>query len=94
MFDKLEDLVRRSEEIQNELAEPGVTNDQSRFKKLMKEQSDLAGIVEKYGEYKKAQQTAEESLELLDSENDAEMREMLKAELAGAKMISRGSRVS
>ena len=85
MFDKLEDLVRRYEEIQNELAEPGVANDQSRFKKLMKEQSGLAGIVEKYEEYKKAQQTVEESLELLDSENDAEMREMLKGELAGAK---------
>ena len=85
MFDKLEDLVRRYEEIQNELSEPGVTNDQSRFKKLMKEQSDLAGIVEKYREYKKAQQTVDESLELLDSENDPEMREMLKSELSGAK---------
>ena len=85
MFDKLEDLVRRYEEIQNELAEPGVTNDQGRFKKLMKEQSDLAGIVGKYEEYKKAKQTVEESLELLDSENDPEMREMLKSELADAK---------
>ena len=85
MFDKLEDLVRRYEEIQNELAEPGVTNDQSRFKKLMKEQSDLAGIVEKYTEYKKARQTVEESLELLESESDAEMRDMLKTELSDAK---------
>ena len=85
MFDKLEDLVRRYEEIQNELAEPGVTNDQSRFKKLMKEQSDLAGIVEKYTEYKKARQTVEESLELLESESDAEMRDMLKTELSEAK---------
>ena len=85
MFDKLEDLVRRFEEIQNELSEPGVTGDQARFKKLMKEQSDLAGIVEKYNEYKKAQKTVEDSLELLESENDAEMREMLKSELAEAK---------
>ena len=85
MFDKLEDLVRRYEEIQNELAEPGIANDQNRFRKLMKEQSELAGIVEKYTEYKKARQTAEESLELLESENDAEMREMLKGELSGAK---------
>ncbi|MCR5331092.1 MAG: peptide chain release factor 1 [Lachnospiraceae bacterium] len=85
MFDKLEDLVRRFEEIQNELAEPGVTNDQNRFKKLMKEQSDLAEIVEKYGEYKKHKQTVEESLELLESENDPEMREMLKSELSDAR---------
>ncbi len=85
MFDKLEDLVRRYEEIQDELSQPDVANDQARFKKLMKEQSDLAGIVEKYGEYKKAQQTIDESLELLDSESDPEMREMLKSELASAK---------
>ena len=85
MFDKLEDLVRRFEEIQNELSEPGAANDQNRFKKLMKEQSDLAGIVEKYGEYRKAQQTVSESLELLDGENDPEMREMLKTELSDAK---------
>ena len=85
MFDKLEDLVRRYEEIQNELAEPGIANDQNRFKRLMKEQSELAAIVEKYEEYKKAQKTVEESLELLDGENDAEMREMLKAELSEAR---------
>ena len=41
MFDKLEDLVRRFEEITNELTEPSVVNDQNRFRKLMKEQSDL-----------------------------------------------------
>ena len=85
MFDKLEDLARRFEEIQNELAQPEVTADQNRFRRLMKEQSELAGIVEKYGEYKKARNTETDSLELLESENDPEMREMLKSELAQAK---------
>ena len=37
MFDKLEDLLRRFEEIQNELSEPTVVSDQNRFRKLMKE---------------------------------------------------------
>ena len=41
MFDKLEDLLRRFEEIQNELSEPTVVSDQNRFRKLMKEQNDL-----------------------------------------------------
>ena len=45
MFDKLEDLVRRFEEITNELTEPSVVNDQNRFRKLMKEQSDLQPLV-------------------------------------------------
>ena len=39
MFDKLEDLLTRFQEIQNELNEPTVTNDQARFRKLMKEQN-------------------------------------------------------
>ncbi|HPF29092.1 MAG TPA: PCRF domain-containing protein, partial [Lachnospiraceae bacterium] len=53
MFDKLEDLVRRFEEILNELSEPDVTSNQNRFRSLMKEQSDLTPIVEAYKEYKK-----------------------------------------
>jgi len=85
MFDKLEDLERRFEEIQNELAEPGVTNDQSRFRKLMREQSELGALVDKYREYKKTKQVIDESLEMLDVENDEDMREMLKEELNEAK---------
>ena len=46
MFDKLEDLLIRYEEIMGELQEPDVVNDQSRFRKLMKEQNDLTPIVE------------------------------------------------
>ena len=41
MFDKLEDLLVRLEEILSELNEPGVANDPARFQKLMKEQSEL-----------------------------------------------------
>ena len=54
MFDRLEDLLRRYEEIMNELNEPTVTANQDRFRALMKEQSDLTPIVESYREYKKA----------------------------------------
>ena len=57
MFDKLEDLVRRFEEITNELTEPSVVNDQNRFRKLMKEQSDLQPLVDAYTEYRKCQET-------------------------------------
>lgn len=85
MFDKLEDLLARYEEIMNELNEPTVTNNQSRFKSLMKEQSDLTPIVEAYKEYKKCRQDEEDSLSLLDSESDDEMKEMLKEELSAAK---------
>ena len=85
MFDKLEDLLHRFEEILNELNEPTVTEDQKRFRALMKEQSDLTPLVEAYKEYKKCNETVEDSLSLLDSENDEEMKEMLKEELSDAK---------
>ena len=48
MFDKLEDLVVRFNEILEELNDPTVVNDQDKFRKLMKEQNDLSAIVEKY----------------------------------------------
>ena len=85
MFDKLEDLLQRFEEILNELSEPSVTSDQKRFTALMKEQSDLTPIVEAYKEYKQCKQDIEDSLALLDEETDEDMREMLKEELASAK---------
>ena len=85
MFDKLEDLLFRYSEVMEELNSPDVTNDQTRFRKLMKEQSDLAPIVEAYTEYKNAKQTVEDSLAMLEEESDEDMRELLKDELNTAK---------
>ena len=85
MFDKLEDLLIRFEELMGELSSPDVTSNQERFRKLMKEQSDLTPIVEAYREYKKSKQDIADSLEMLDAESDVEMREMLKEELNDAK---------
>ena len=85
MFDKLEDLLIRYQEIMNELSEPGVADNPQRFKKLMKEQSDLAPLVEAYTDYKKAKQDIEDSLMMLDEESDADMKEMLREELSDAK---------
>ncbi len=46
MFDRLDDLVIRYEELMQELNSPDVASDPNRFRKLMKEQADLAPIVE------------------------------------------------
>ena len=85
MFDKLEDLLIRFEEIMGELHEPTVTNNQERFRKLMKEQSDLTPIVDAYTEYKKCKQDIEDSLSMLEEEKDEEMREMIKETLNDSK---------
>lgn len=85
MFDRLDDILIRYQQIMEELADPNVVNDQRHFRKLMKEQNDLTPLVEKYTEYKKTRQTIDESLEMLDVETDEEMKELLKEELAEAK---------
>ncbi len=85
MFDRLDDLLIRYQQILEELNDPEVVNDQKHFRKLMKEQSDLTPLVDKYKEYKQTKQTIEDSLEMLESESDEEMRELAKEELAQAK---------
>ena len=85
MFDKLDDLLIRFEEVLNELGEPDVTSNPDRFQKLMKEQSDLQPIVDTYKEYKKNKETIQDSLSMLEEEKDEDMREMLKEELSDAK---------
>ena len=85
MFENLEEILIKYEDINMELASPDVTSDQRRFRNLMKEQSDLTPLVEAYAAYKKANQDIKDSLEMLEEENDEEMREMLKEELSSAK---------
>ncbi len=85
MFDKLDDLLLKFEELQAELSSPEAANDQNRFRKLMKEQSDLAPLVEKYTAYKAAKQNIEDSLALLEDESDEELKELAKEELAESK---------
>ena len=75
MFDKLEDLLVRFEEVLNELGEPGVTDNQVRFQKLMKEQSELQPLVDTYKEYKENKETIQDSLSMLKEElSDAKKR--------------------
>lgn len=85
MFDKMEDLLIHFEEIQAELSRPEVVTDQNRFRKLMKEQNDLAPLIETYRAYKAALQNEEDSLFLLEEEKDEEMRELAKEELAESR---------
>ena len=78
MFDRLEELVDKLDTINNQLTDPDVVSDQNKFRKLMKEQSDLSPIVEKYHEYKDAKTTIEDSLEILEEESDEEAIQAMK----------------
>lgn len=85
MFENLEEVVMHYEEVINELSEPDVLNNQTKYRKFMKEQTDLTPIVEKYKEYKEVKAGIEDSLLILEEEKDEEMRELAKEELADCK---------
>ena len=85
MFDRLEDILIHYEELQAELSRPEAAGDPARLTKLMKEQAELAPLVEAYSAYKAAKQDVEDSLALLEEESDEELRELAKEELAGAR---------
>ncbi len=85
MFDKLDAMVRRFEDIGRELQEPAVASDPERYAKLMKEQAALSPLADTYARYQACKKDIEDSEEMLSAENDPEMREMLKEELTKAK---------
>ena len=76
MFENLEEILIKYEDITMELSSPDVTSDQRSFRNLMKEQSNLTPLVEAYKAYKKANQDIEDSLMMLEEESDEDMREM------------------
>jgi peptide chain release factor 1 len=83
MFGKLEEVEKRYEQIQASLMEPGVANNQERFRGMMKELSDLEKVVMPYREYKKIKSDLDGNKQILASENDPDLREMAKDEIGG-----------
>ena len=77
MFDKLEEVENRYEELNKLISDPAVISDQNSFKKYMKEQSMLTDVVEKFREYKKVKSAMEDAEELM---SDPEMKEMAEME--------------
>lgn len=81
MFSKLDFIVERYEALGAEISDPEVIADMDRWRKLMKEHSDLTPIVEKYREYKSAQDSIAEAEEMLGEKPDKDFEEMLRAEI-------------
>jgi peptide chain release factor 1 len=82
LFDKLDGVAARYEEVGTALMDPGVVGDQARYRELMKEYKRLTPIVEKYKEYEKARADAEEARALLEESGlEKDFREMAQGEL-------------
>ena len=82
MFENLQELENKYQELTKSISDPEVIADQESWRKMMKEQSDLEPIVEKYREYKKTESELEEAKELM---KDPEMKELAEEEMLEAK---------
>ncbi len=85
MFEKLAFIEERYEQLSKQISDPDVIADQEKWRKLMKEHSDITPIVEKYKEYKKCKDDIEGAQEILKEESDPELKEMAQAEIEDAK---------
>ncbi len=82
MFERLDQIEARYEELTSALASPEITSDSARYQKTAKAHSEIAPVVEKYREYKDLTRGIAESKALLADETDAEMRAYASEELA------------
>ncbi len=82
MFDKLELLVEKFEELEKKIIDPEIMKDMNIWQKLAKEHGDMKPIVEKYREYSKHKKELEENKEMLKESLDDEMKELVKEEIS------------
>ena len=82
MFERLDQIEARYEELTAALASPDIMNDSSRYQKTAKAHSEISEVVEKYREYKALKKGISESRAMLADEKDPDMRAYAEEELA------------
>ena len=82
MFDKLEDVEKRYDELTKMISDPEVISNQAEWQKLMKEHASIEDVVLKYREYKKTKQEMEDAQEMME---DKELKELAEADYYEAK---------
>ncbi len=85
MFDQLEIIENRYEQLNELLSDPDVVSDPDKLREYSKEQSDLQKTVDVFRKYKNHQETIKESKEMLSETDDKEMLDMLKEEISDSE---------
>ncbi|MCR5488099.1 MAG: peptide chain release factor 1 [Lachnospiraceae bacterium] len=85
MFEQVEDIEKKYEEIQRSISEPDAASDSKRYMTLMRRHAELTPLVETYREYKETLKNEEEALKLMEEEGDEEIRALAREELQDAK---------
>jgi len=82
MFEKLEEIEKKYEELTEQLVDPQLLADQSKYTRAAKQHRDLDEIVAKFREYRDLERSIAETREMLGTEDDPEMIEMARGEMA------------
>lgn len=85
MFENMQDIETKYEELMHQLANPEVTGDSQKLQALMKEQSSLQPLVDTWRKYRKNEQEISDSEEMLKEEDDPDMKELVKEDLRNAR---------
>ncbi|SPJ15998.1 peptide chain release factor RF-1 [Syntrophobacter sp. SbD2] len=85
MFDRLESVAQRFHKLEEDLGNPDLLSNQKEYQQVARERSELAHIVEKYAQYKKLKEQVQENQALFEREEDQEMRELIRDEIASLK---------
>ena len=86
MIDKLNAIAQKYEELEQKLSEPSIYNDPAEAARLLREQKELAPLVETWREYARLEKSAAEAEELLAGESDPELRELAREEQQSARL--------
>ena len=86
MFEKLDEIEKKYESLCHQLQNPEITGDQNKFRRLMREQSELKKIVKNFRQYKKLHQIVKDNKQLLVEEKDEELKVLVKEELNEAEI--------
>jgi len=82
MFDKLDFIVEKYQEMSLKVSDPEVIADQPVWQKYIKEMGEMEPIVKKYEEYKKAKSGLADAKDIVENESDEEMRDLAKMEIS------------
>ncbi len=85
MIDKLKDIYSRYEELSEKMSDPAVISDTAEWTKIAKAQAEIAETAQKYAEYAEVEKQKVQAEEAVKTEPDAEMRELLYAEIEDCK---------
>ncbi len=85
MFDRLESIAQKFHKLEEDMGDPDLLSNQKEYQQVARERSELAPIAEKYARYKKLKEQVQENQALLEREEDPEMRELIRDEIAGLK---------